>query len=322
MSLEFTLFDVDHGQCAAVRLPNGRWCLFDFGRPSRTPLLDQIKPRRLALVPTGNGPSLELVPESLFRVSLSHLHADHLSGIESVMKLSPEFLGTVLYDDLYLAEVFETTAEGRHWLIETFVNWHRDQFPNWVRSELDFGGATIRDLSLTVGEARKLGGSANTRVNNASLVTRIDYLGRSILLCGDMEASGWDAILGLEEWRRHVSGVDVLVAPHHGHSSGFSEQLLSLARPGVVLVSVASHDEHVDSRYSSDPVGRVWFEGGTHRRLTTRRCGNIQVVIEAGSRLRGDVVIKLGNGRQVSLDGSLLSEILGDLLTRAAKERR
>lgn len=31
MNAKFYLFDVDHGQCAALHLPNGRWCLFDAG---------------------------------------------------------------------------------------------------------------------------------------------------------------------------------------------------------------------------------------------------------------------------------------------------
>ena len=32
MTAEFYLFDVEMGQAAALKLPNGRWCMFDMGK--------------------------------------------------------------------------------------------------------------------------------------------------------------------------------------------------------------------------------------------------------------------------------------------------
>ena len=94
---------------------------------------------------------------------------------------------------------------------------------------------------------------ANSKVNNASVVSRIECHGNSILLCGDMEKEAWEFVLNDAVhrlwWHPLVSEVDVLVAPHHGHKSGFSQTLSDLANPAIVLVSVASRDPSVSIQY-------------------------------------------------------------------------
>ncbi len=57
--------------------------------------------------------------------------------------------------------------------------------------------------------------------NNASIVTRINVFGYSILLCGDVMKDAWEVITKDPLWQQFVSNIDVLVAPHHGHSSGY-----------------------------------------------------------------------------------------------------
>jgi hypothetical protein len=98
-----------------------------------------------------------------------------------------------------------------------------------------------------------------------------------------MENECWDLVLNQSQrkaqWRALVSGVDVLVAPHHGHTSGYSCTLLSMARPRVVLVSVLSGDEHVDSRYSGDAVSGIIVNGSTYKALTTRHRETIHFTI-------------------------------------------
>lgn len=77
-----------------------------------------------------------------------------------------------------------------------------------------------------------------------------------------------------------VYGVNVLVAPHHGHSSGFSTDLMAaIGKPDIVIASCMSGDENVDSRYSDAKyVKGVYFQDGTVKRLlTTRSHGAITV---------------------------------------------
>ena len=150
----------------------------------------------------------------------------------------------------------------------------------------------IRQVSLPVGVARQLGGDANARVNNSSIVTRIDVYGNSILLCGDMMKEAWKAIISDQgqygrEWRPFLSNIDLLVAPHHGHRTAFSIDLLNIAKPAVVLVSVVSNDPNVDSRYSQVPVRGIKIGGTDYSYISTRQKGHIKVTIEQPRTILG-----------------------------------
>jgi beta-lactamase superfamily II metal-dependent hydrolase len=126
-------------------------------------------------------------------------------------------------------------------------------------------------------------------VNNASVVSRIGCYANSILLCGDMEKEAWECVLNHPIhalfWRPLVSKVDVLVAPHHGHKSGFSTTLMDLAAPNVVLVSAASKDPSLDHRYSLVPG--IELMGRSYKCLTTRDWGHIHFSISPPKTLFG-----------------------------------
>lgn len=271
MSLEFYLFDVDEGQCAAAKLPNGSWCMFDAGRSS------QFSPVRAVWSlagcdSTGVIPGIG-APFTFFKATVSHLHGDHLGDWQNLLTPAPRFFRTVDYDGGYLDDVAESSSSESLQSIHAFCRSHASVY-NGPRVVPDYGGASINELSLSVPVARALGGSANSRVNNASLVTRIDCFGNSILLCGDVEKEAWEFALTnatlAPTWRPFVSGIDILVAPHHGHASGYSTTLLALSRPKVVLVSVASKDPSVDSRYSGDAVSGILVNNNAYKAITTR----------------------------------------------------
>jgi hypothetical protein len=148
----------------------------------------------------------------------------------------------------------------------------------------DYGGVSIAEMSLPANIARQIGGDANARVNNASVVTRIDVYGNTILLCGDMLKEAWEAII-LDRgeygstWRPFLSNVDILVAPHHGHRTAYSIDLLNLAKPSVVLVSVVAKDPNVDSRYSQPPVRGICINGIDYGYISTRQKGHIEITM-------------------------------------------
>lgn len=296
--LDFYLFDVGHGQCAAARLPNRRWCLFDLGASSDFSPIDWISPML-------NG-------HSFLKTTVSHLHGDHLMDIDRLAAAGSNFLLAPAFDMAYLNDAVASSSSQGADIIRRFAGWY---YAKYIGTGVpEYGGLRIRELSLTAAESRALGGSANTRVNNTSIVTRLDFAGRSILLCGDMESSGWEAVLGEPfarlEWAHLVSGVDVLVAPHHGHKSGFSEALMALAKPDVVLVSVQSRDPSVDSRYSGDRVESTIFELGGRRRLTTRTDGHIRVTVSLGAGTRGTLEIATNKEAPPMSQGELMDQLL------------
>jgi len=300
MSAIFFLFDVDLGQSASMRLPNGRWCIFDVGCNST------FSPVRWI---AGNGQG-SLIAQALFGVpsfcflkgTVSHMHGDHLADYANLFQHGPEFLKTVNADQAYVTDCYASCSnELSRATVRAFSQRYASGFSPAV-STPDYGGVQISELCLPVAVARQIGGDANSRVNNASVVTRIDVYGKSILLCGDMEREAWEILLGQDcaqmlqrgqygingnAWRALVANVDILVAPHHGHRSGYSTDLLNLAKPSVVLASVVAKDPHVDSRYSQIPVQGIQVGAMRYSLISTRAQSHIRIEIHPPDVLSG-----------------------------------
>ena len=280
MTATFYLFDVEHGQSAALRLPNGRWCVFDLGCTDAFSPVRWIADRA-TLVARIAGIQTDF---KILKATVSHLHGDHLADYISLFWHGPDFLKAVYVDAEYLEDCYTTCADSSAIArIRGFLQWYGDRF-SLTTVIPDYGGATVREMCLPVTRARQIGGDANAPVNNASVATRIDIYGNSILLCGDMQKDAWEAIINDNgiygpAWRPFLSNTDILVAPHHGHRSGYSTDLLYLANPAVVLVSAETQDPNVDSRYSQSPVRGMTIGDTTYNYISTRQKGHIRVDI-------------------------------------------
>lgn len=120
--------------------------------------------------------------------------------------------------------------------------------------------------------------------NNLSLVVFIRYAGTVFLFPGDLEREGWLALLERQDFRARLSGVDVLMASHHGRENGFCKEAFEICRPQAVVVSDKSkvHDtQRRDYRPVVSDAG-VLVRTTMKRRhvLTTRRDGWIQFEVQ------------------------------------------
>jgi beta-lactamase superfamily II metal-dependent hydrolase len=274
MSFEFYLFDVDHGQSAAIKVPNGSWCLFDAGASDSLSPTAEIN--RMV-----NGQSASQINFKYYKATIGHFHGDHLCDYEQVFRAGPNFFRTVAFDDDYLADAEESSAPESYEQIEGFAQRFKSVYTG--SGTPDYGQARVREMSLPVAVARQVGGGANSRVNNASIVSRIECYGNVLLLCGDLEKEGWEYALSQSSnaaaWKELVSNVDILVAPHHGHASSFSVEMMGLAKPRVVVVSVRSGDDQVDGRYSGDLVSGIKIGETEYKAITTRTNGTVHVTV-------------------------------------------
>ena len=281
------VFDVNKGQSVGVHLSNSRWCLFDAGcTDSFSPIDQMVAESGKAWKQSLAGLLSNLEPPFRFmKATISHLHGDHLCDYKKMLYYLPEFMRINEIDELLLEDIkTSSTSESYNMVV---------QFLRAVNSSCggqtvpNYGGASIRELAISPGTARAIGGQANSHVNNCSIVTRTDYSGVSILLCGDVEAEAWEYILNSYatsgEWRPFVSNIDILIAPHHGHASGYSTSLMNLARPRLVIASVDTNNPNVDTRYSGDAVRGVSKMFTTYKLLTTRKYGTITLNIDSGS---------------------------------------
>jgi hypothetical protein len=128
--------------------------------------------------------------------------------------------------------------------------------------------------------------------NNSSIIYLLQYGGFRILFGGDLETVGWDWLIdnNYQGFKDELSkGIDVLVASHHGHTSGYSKKLMDLiSAPKLSILSKQSEsdqDTNVDSRYSINSTGLSVYGLSAKKHvnkytLTTRSNGNIYIDVD------------------------------------------
>lgn len=114
--------------------------------------------------------------------------------------------------------------------------------------------------------------------NNLSLVALLTIQGITFLFPGDMEKKGFlHMLLTFPPFGNAISGVQVLVASHHGRKNGICEEMFDVygCSPSIVVISddyKQYNTQETTDYYSRKVRGISWFRyGGTRYVLTTRR---------------------------------------------------
>ena len=165
----------------------------------------------------------------------------------------------------------------------------------------DWGdGMRLIHYSISAATASKVSGSDSSYVDNTSIVTIIRYRSYTFAILGDNETEGINALLAAHPQLRAeiarrpsgggglASGMDFLVAPHHGHSSAFSTNWFQITGPTTMfnIVSERSADwgedasrVAVDPRYSAPEFSQAQNREG-RRMVSTRRDGHVLISID------------------------------------------
>ncbi len=217
-SLEMTAIDVGQGDSIFLALPAGKLMLVDgggiasFGKRARTTINigeDVVSPY--------------LWSRSIRKldvVALSHAHEDHIGGLPAVL------------ENFHVRELWTgaTPEESPEW-----VNLRRKAERLGVRivhqtqgREFDYGGARFEVLApfpdyVPAGMAR----------NNDSLVLRLTYRERSLILSGDVERPIESEMLAANL----VHHADVLKVAHHGSKTSTTEPFLEAVHPAFAVIS-------------------------------------------------------------------------------------
>jgi competence protein ComEC len=230
--LHVAFLDVGQGDAALVIMPNGTTLLIDGGgRPSlgsRKPTVleadgDQLFER------DSRGVGEAVVSPYLWSLGLSqidyvlatHADADHIDGLNDVARnfqVRAALIARSPGDDPEFVRFAATLAALR---IPRQTLGAGDQF--------DFGGATATVLWPALSnDARARSG------NNDSIVLRLQFGERKILMTGDIEKEAEAAILR--------SGADltadVVKVPHHGSRTSSTAAFVSATHPQFAVISV------------------------------------------------------------------------------------
>ncbi len=124
--------------------------------------------------------------------------------------------------------------------------------------------------------------------NNLSLVAFVHHRDVSVVLPGDLETAGWEALLEQPAFRDHLARVKVFVTSHHGRSNGYCARVFEHCEPAIFVTSDTNKQYGTqEQRYDQHARGLRWDDGGTRRSLTTRRDGHIRIAtkLEGGYRV-------------------------------------
>ncbi|HEX2569571.1 MAG TPA: DNA internalization-related competence protein ComEC/Rec2 [Polyangia bacterium] len=255
-ALTVTFLDVGQGDAALVELPGGVTLLVD-GGGSFDPSFD---PGAQVLVPWLERHGVR----RLDAVVLTHPHPDHANGLAAVVARFPTR--------------------------EVWTNGARSSLPGLLRlrdAAAERGVPIVRPHELVAGAARVevlhplVDGQVRVppawSENDGSIVLRILYGGRAVLLAGDIEAR---AEARLAQSGRALAA-DVLKAPHHGSRTSSTPRFVERVRPSVVVYSVGDQNRW---GFPAPAVEARWRAAGA-RTYRTDRDGAVTVRIDTRGRI-------------------------------------
>jgi competence protein ComEC len=150
-------------------------------------------------------------------VILSHADLDHFNGLVGLVERFP--VGRVLLADSFEAKK-NTPVEHTLAILK-----RRDVKLEYVEAGDRLAG---EDFALEVLHPPR--GWQGTTANENSVVVQVRHADHLLLLTGDLEGAGLDALL-----RQPARQVDVMQAPHHGSHRIDVDGLMRWARPRLVV---------------------------------------------------------------------------------------
>ena len=258
----FTLFDVGHGFCAYATTPKGANILFDCGYDGDMPFY-----------PAQYFASMGVT--NISTLVLSHFDQDHVSNLPSLrQKLT---FGSIMRNPTIPASyIREEKAQGG--LITTAMASALDMHETWtgtLAKPHDYGGVEVKYFYSPY--------PTFTDMNNLSVVTFLKYDGCGIIIPGDLECAGWEALLERPDFCQCLRETTFYIASHHGRNEGYCEEVFNYCDPHIVLLSDKNMmHESQEHDYAKHARGVKWPNGQTRRVLTTRSDCHIRLAKEAG----------------------------------------
>jgi competence protein ComEC len=245
-ALRVDFLDVGQGDSALVTMPDGTTMLVDGGgnmyeatrRIGETVVSEYLWWRGL---------------DEIDYVVVTHADADHIDGLNDVLRnfrVRNALIARAPANDPEFSKFSETLKQT-------------NTKAELLRADdvIHFGAVEMSVLSPPAG--------GETSTNNDSLVLRLKFGDRSILLTGDIEKQAEKSLL--ESWPNLRA--DVVKVPHHGSKTSSTEDFVRASVPQFAIISVGRHS--MFGHPHKEVVQRWQSHGATV--LTTGESGTITI---------------------------------------------
>jgi competence protein ComEC len=269
-----TFLSVGHGCCTVLELPGGKTILYDAGRLGS---------------PAGGARTIAsfLWSRGVTRIDavvISHADADHYNALPELLKRFPVgvvYVSPQMFRDRSQAGLIELERRLAEADVPIREIWAGDRL---VIAD-DAGGrpaATDRTINESLVQPPASGfppappgveisvrhptrDSLLENDNANSLLLWVEYRGVTILLPGDLESPGLEAVLA-----EAPQDCDILLAPHHGSSRSDPPGFASWCSPEFVVISGGSGDSTTSVVDSYSEAGRRVFHTAQRGAVTFR----------------------------------------------------
>ena len=299
---EAEFLSVGHGLAIVIRTPSGRASLYDCGR-----LGDPSVGRRIvapALWARGVGRI-----DALF---LSHADQDHYNGVLDLLDRFP--IGVVFITPGFGGPANPSAVDLLARIRSRGVPIRRvTAFDSWETGGVSFA---IRHPPA--------GWDPEASDNARSIVLDVACAGRHLLLTGDLELSGLEALVAQP---RPDPPPDVILAPHHGGRAANPEWLYDWAKPKLGVASQRAPSSTLSDALApierlDIPVLRTWRRGAIRVRWTDQGLvarafldedGSEMRTIESAGTLSPIALAQAGHSRALEVLVGLTGFVLGAL---------
>ena len=251
--LTVTFLDVGQGDCICVELPDGGIWLFDGGSTS----VNAVGEYRLLPFLKCKGIS------RLDAIFVSHGDVDHVSGIEEILE-----------SERCTVNLLVLPGGGEEGAFAKLLNLANErQIPVLYLT----AGMAWQQAGVSAHCLHPSSGFAIKESNAASAVIYLTYKNFSLLLTGDVEGKGEEALL-TQLKKEGIRELTVLKVAHHGSKNATGSELLYQLSPKVAVISCGRNNvyghPHEELLKRLDEVGSLIYQ--------TQESGAVSVRVKGG----------------------------------------